>query len=285
MSGLLAVAAGLLCVIPDDAGERPASTGSAPASITPTSPTTPSTAAESTSPPRRPSAEWDRTFARIVTSVLAPGYVDEKKWGKTKNLTVGIRLEQKGLVVRPRRRRKEVKHGTWERYEIHLADPNRPVGIKVTRIRQGEEVGKSGGMELDVTVRAPLRLHGRVARWERGVQLYNISADAEADVQVALTCRMQAKLDVHQFPPGLTLRPQVTRAKVQVTSFRLQRISDLHGPLVKRLGKNLRGVLNEQLRKKEPKLVQKINRQLDKYARRLGLAEKPAADEAKGKSD
>ena len=228
-------------------------------------------------------------MSQAVTSALAPGYVDERKWGKTKNLTMGVRFEQDGLVIRPRRRRKEVKHGTWERYEIHLADPRRSIDIEVTDVRRGAEVSERGGMELDVVVRAPLKLHARVAEWRRGVQLYNVSADATADVHVVLTCRLQAALDFSRFPPGLVVHPHVTRTNVKLESFRLHRVSDLHGPLVKQLGKNLKNVLNEQLRKKEPKLVQKINRQLEKHVNRIGLGARqdktePADKASKSKS-
>ena len=58
----------------------------------------------------------------------------------------------------------------------------------------------------------------------------------------------------------------------------------MHGPLVKQLGKNLKNVLNEQLRKKEPKLVQKINRQLEKHVNRIGLGAHRDKTEPAGKA-
>ena len=64
----------------------------------------------------------------------------------------------------------------------------------------------------------------------------------------------------------------MTGASLELTDFRLQRISDLHGPLVHELGKAVREVLERTLADRRPQLVEKINRQIAKRPRALRIS-------------
>ena len=59
------------------------------------------------------------TFARLIEDAIPDHYEKEKDWGKTKNITVGIR--NKGIKLY--RRKKPVNHGVWKRYRVSLVEP------------------------------------------------------------------------------------------------------------------------------------------------------------------
>ena len=53
--------------------------------------------------------------------------------------------------------------------------------------------------------------------------------------------------DLSRLPPDLILRPTVTQADLQLVDFRLQRISDVGGPIAKELGDSLEDVLQDEI--------------------------------------
>ncbi len=207
----------------------------------------------------------DPVLTTAIRDALASPYVDEKKWGKKKNLTVGVRLERDGIVLRPKRRRKDVNHGEWERYEIKL-DPAKKDKLKLetVAVRRGNETTRGSGMEIDAKLDLPLVAHARFANWRRGVQLYSIAVDATAVVKVKLTIQVEGTLDTSRFPPKVGIRPRVTKMHVELAEFRLHKISDARGPLVRQFGKLMEDVANKQLKKRKERLIEKINRKLEK---------------------
>ena len=64
--------------------------------------------------------EWLQTLTqRIVRDNIPHKYVRDKDWGKTAERWDGIQIRRKGpLRLTTKRKWKEVKHGTWKRYEI-----------------------------------------------------------------------------------------------------------------------------------------------------------------------
>ena len=69
------------------------------------------------------------------------------------------------------------------------------------------------------------------------------------------------------------MAPRVTQAQIDLREFELHRISDADGPIVRKLGDGLKNVLQDELQDRRPKLVEKMNKSLDKQAgkRRLSL--------------
>ena len=207
---------------------------------------------------------------QAVHSILARGYIDERKWNRKAWKTVGVRVERDGLLLSVHRKKKLVNHGKWERYEVHLADPKRPLDLRMKllpaqaaeKTDDGKRSWKPGQIEWNV--RLPLRLHARWAKWERGVQLWCISANARADVDMRLVCRVTPRVDLATFPPRMTPEVRATTLRLRVRSFTLERISQLHGPLVRELGKAMPSVLNDFLAAREPKLLERVNRKLAK---------------------
>ena len=110
-----------------------------------------------------------------------------------------------------------------------------------------------------------LLVSGRWSEWRQGVQLFSVSADADARVQIRAVCEVGIAIGVAEGSPRLTLSPRVADAAIELTDFRLQRISKLDGPAVHKLGHAMRGVLQGEIDDRRAKLVGRINTQIEKH--------------------
>ena len=113
-------------------------------------------------------------------------------------------------------------------------------------------------------MRAKLDVYGRLQEWKRGVRLFSISADAVADVELNLDCRLTTKLDTSKLPPDILMQPKVLDAKAKLVQLELERLSKANGPLVHEFGDGLEKILRKKLVEKNEKLTAKINRQIKK---------------------
>ena len=199
--------------------------------------------------------------------VVPDQYVDESKWNLTKYHTIGLRVEGKGLKARVRRRKKEVKHGLWKRYQIDLPDSDQ-WDISLSEMR---DLG-DGRVGFSASFRTPLQVLARASHWERDLQLYSISAQADATVKLSVDCEMSMKVNATRFPPDIQLVPAVTDARLQVEHFRLNRVSQLRGPLVRELGEEAHDILQREINKRREKLTSKLNKQIEKNQSKLTLS-------------
>jgi hypothetical protein len=208
------------------------------------------------------------TVANMLRDRLPEKYVNDKHWGKTKPVFDGIRLRREGLKIETERRWKQVNDGVWKRYEIELPEDRDAISLTVDRL---EVVDNQRG-RIVLHLETPVHLFGRVAVWERGVQLVSIHADADAKVRLALTADVGLRFDILRIPPDVVLDPRVLDARIELVDFRLKRVSQLHGPLAKHLGEGLRETIDDHVAAANATLVEKLNRQIDKQRDRLRLA-------------
>jgi hypothetical protein len=125
---------------------------------------------------------------------------------------------------------------------------------------------------LDVTVVASLAVYGRQSVWEHGVQLYSLSAEADARVKLWARVDVATHLDPTRFPPDVSLNPEVKEAKLEIPDFRMRRIGELHGPVVRSLSHATREALEEKLDDDNAKIVAKLNKAIDKQEHKLKLS-------------
>ena len=206
------------------------------------------------------SERFQELVTELVRGTIPHNYVNEKDWGKTKEVVRGLYIKREGLRIKTHRTRKPVNHGTWKRHRIDLLDPAQSFHVQLQRIRSLPQ----GGVAFDIICDAKLRVSGRVSQWQQGVQLASLSAEADAAVRLTMQCEMMARIDATHTIPDLELDPVVRSAALYIKSFRLREISRLDGPLIKALSASVREVLEDEVEKRRDKLVQKINRQIDK---------------------
>ena len=217
----------------------------------------------------RDAPEWFQgMMQRIVRENLPDKYVQDKDWGKTDQRWNGLKFRRDGLKLSTKRQWKAVNHGTWKRYEITQVDPVENLFMRI------ENVHDAGAGKVGFEVRLASRLHvlGRTSKWAKGVQVYSVSAEAEADVEMKIGCHVGMRLDFTKFPPDVSLVPEVTQANLDVTRFELQRLSKLDGPVIKQLSNSAHKVLLDKIEEQQARLPEKINRQIAKNQDKLRLS-------------
>lgn len=207
-------------------------------------------------------------FQQLLVGNIPHDYEDRDEWGKTKKVWDGVHIRLDGLQVRTKRKWKQVNQGTWKMHKISLVDPEEHLQIELRNLRRIQP----GTWSFDLMLAARLNAYGRVSEWQRGIRLFSVSGDARVDVRLVMQCELKASLEPVGFPPDVVIEPRVTTAKLEMNDFRLRRISHADGPLVKQLGKSIRGVVEDELAKKDKKLVTKINRAIAKHQDELRLS-------------
>jgi hypothetical protein len=212
--------------------------------------------------PASPQANEANSFNQLVRTLVllsAPlEYENTKDWGHTKRMWDGLKVSRRGLKIRTKRRWKDARHGTWNRYKVWLIDPDRHFDFELANLRLTDD----NQVAFELTVDARLGAFGRLSEWQYDVQLYSLSAEAEARIRLWISFELSARLDTDTFPPDVVIQPMVSDAKLQLVDFRLHRISDADGPLVKQLGKGISEILEDELRKRRGKLVKRMNLQI-----------------------
>lgn len=217
-------------------------------------------------------AATDSGLSEFVTGVvrthLPENYEKRKNWDNTTAVFDHLEVERKGLKIETRRKYKQANHGTWTMYRITFPKPEE-LQVRITNIRQLED-GRAG---FDVEFSTPLDLFGRLSEWQRGIQLISLSADCSARVHLQATCATRVKLERNgKLIPDVQLEPEVISAKLEMTEFRLHRLSQLHGPLAKHLGTEAREIIEDELASRNAELPAKLNKQLAKQHDKLRLS-------------
>lgn len=207
-------------------------------------------------------------LTEVVRAYIPIDYENTKDWGKTKEVTRGIRIRREGLRITTKRRKKPVNHGTWKRYKIHLVDPGDNLRMRVENYSEKPDHRVS----MDLVIDAKLDASGRLSHWERGLQLFSVSAAATSDVQLRITCDVGLKLDPSEFPPAVALDPVVTDANLLLKDFRLRQVSELRGSAAKSLSSSVREAVEDVIEAKRTRIVKKMNDKIDRSRDRLRLS-------------
>jgi hypothetical protein len=162
----------------------------------------------------------------------------------------------------------EANDGKWTHYRVRLVDPEEQFEVRVSQMQEIE----GGRVAMDVSAVARVDVFGRQSLWTRGIQLYSLSAEADARVRFTAHVEVATRIDPTVFPPDVHLAPSVTTARLDILDFRLRRISRADGPLVRALSHSVREMLEDKLVEDNAKLVAKLNKQLAKQDDKLKLS-------------
>jgi hypothetical protein len=203
----------------------------------------------------------------LIAAAVPREFEGEKDWGKTKNVTTGLRSEGNFFRFDIHSKKNEVNDGVWKKYRITLIDPDKNLELRIDNMHRLE----SGKYALTLFVAAKVHGWARAVVYEHGVHV--ISLEAEGDTSIRLWVDAEVGVETVQsstFIPGLELRPVVTDARLKFDDFKLTRISEVHGTIAKELGELLRKELQKKL--SGPNLVDRFNHALQKHPERLRLS-------------
>ena len=204
----------------------------------------------------------------MVRQNLPEEFESLDNWGRTTEVWDGVDVRREGLQIKTKRRKRQVNDGTWKRYHVRLIEPEEGLNIQVLDVRPLPD----GRVEFEVMADAKLEMFARLSQWERGVQLVSLSVNAQAETQFRVRGDVGVQLDPTRLPPDVILDPVVRAAELRLVAFRLDRISQVGGPVARELGRQARSLLNKELARQSERLPDKTNRQIDKNRQRLRLS-------------
>jgi hypothetical protein len=262
--------------VPQPVEVFPISSAAAPPLLTPTVawPETPAGGAvprvvtgavETTDPNNLASPQIVAWLKQLIRDNLPETYEDNKKWDQQKEVWDGVDFSHDGLKLKTKRKHKLVNHGTWTRYRLQTVDPETHLEIQFHKL----EVIPNGKIAFDVSVEMLLDVFGRMSQWVRDVQIISLSANADAVCKLSVAGTIEFQLNPLRIPPDIRIKPHVDSARVDISYFRVKRISQLGGPMAAQLGNGLRHALEEKLEDSNEKLPDKMNRQLEKHSDRM----------------
>ncbi len=199
------------------------------------------------------------TFARLIEDAIPAYYDKQKDWGKTKNITVGLDADHGKL----RRRKKPVNHGVWKHYQAWLVDPDQNLSVSIDNLRTLD----GGRVGFTLVLSAKLDLWARAKIYQYGVHLLALEAEGQTAFDLALDCEVGVQLKNTDGKSRVAIDPRVADARLALRDFRLDRVSDAKGPLVRELGEEVKKLIEAELQ--GPTLTAKLNRAIDKKRGRL----------------
>lgn len=217
-------------------------------------------------PEEVPFAPEVNNFIKGMALILLPKeYSDEDDWNLHKRVQSGLNVKLDGLKLDTSRRWKDVRHGTWQRLNATLIDPENHFQLAISLLPQSE----SGDPRYRVRAAMRLRATGQQQRWNFGVQLYSISADVIADV--AFDADIQFRNQIVESDDGRKLRvlPHVETAKARIQSLSLRNVSHAKGGAVREFGNVVESMAKRVVKKKNQKLAAKINGKILKKPERF----------------
>ena len=210
----------------------------------------------------------DALITKIVLKNIPHEFKEDKDWGGQELRWNGVSMRRDGLKIRTHRKKKMVNHGTWKKYDVSLLNPQEQFSISVKNMREAED----GKMAFDVYIAANLKIDGRQAKWVKGVQLYNVSIDGKARVNLKATIELYTLMELTKFPPDLVFRPEAQAVDISIEDFRIDRISKVGGEVAQHITRLARGAIEDRLEKEEAKTVKKLNAEFSKNADKLKLS-------------
>ena len=209
-------------------------------------------------------------LTQLVLKHMPHEYNKDKNWGNQSKRWSGVkfRRDTDDGKLETKRRYKQVNHGTWRKYSAKLADPSKKFAVELADFG----TTKDRRTEFDISFLADLTLDARQSKWVKGVQLYSVSAEGTATVRLSVHCELGIDMDLSRFPPELVLDPSVTKARIDVDKFDLQRVSKAGGEFAQQVTRLARKELDDKIDEHEKKLVKKINEEIEENRGKLRLS-------------
>ena len=202
----------------------------------------------------------DKLLTRLVLENIPHEFEDTKDWGRQVERWDGVKFQREGLKIATKRRKKLVNDGTWTRYSVQLRDPKEKFSIQIKNMRESTQ----NKFTLEVHFVSELSLAARHSKWLRGVQLFTVSAEGFASLRLVVSVDLEITPVSLKIPPDFIVSPVVKKADIELDEFRIDRIAKIGGEVSQQITKAIRSELDEKIEKKEPKLVLRMNKEINK---------------------
>ena len=154
--------------------------------------------------------------ARIIAAEIPREYERSKDWGRTKEVTTGLRSSGNFFKFDIHRKRSEVKDGVWKKYRLTLVEPEKNLVVSIENLRTLE----SGRIALTLNVAAKLHAWARIKVYESGVHIIAVEAEGDTKVRLSLDANLGVRSVMSKsYLPGVVIDPVVTDARLTFEEF------------------------------------------------------------------
>ena len=130
----------------------------------------------------------------------------------------------------------------------------------------------SGRIVFGLTLSAKLAGDARWERWRQGIKMLNTHIEADGKVDIYLAGEIGIKLVSGDTLPAVAIEPVITKVDIMLRQFDLERVSKLDGIAAHELGEGLKDRIQKELNRREPKIVAKLNKSIEKRKDKLRLS-------------
>jgi hypothetical protein len=202
-----------------------------------------------------PHAELSKLLQQTIIPMIPKQWEDLSQWGPTIPIPPNLILQLNTRTKVKVGDHEELPHGTWKRTRLWFDDPAKDVKITV------KDVQKPEGKPYQVKVEAVAALHAERERrqWLKGIQLAMVQVEGDATVGLTFDVEVTSSLNVKKLPPEVLLAPKVTKVSIEMKEFQIRKAGPFDGPLVRELSMELKGVVQELVRTREPTIEDYAN--------------------------
>jgi len=206
-----------------------------------------------------------------VRRTLPESYHNDKDWGKKTRVYAGVKLTKHDGNLSTKRQWKELGHGRWVRYDIHLRDPNDPgrLAIRITRA----ELGEDRRIHFEAQIDTLLDVEVHQERWNLGTRLFSVSVLAQASLRMVVAGDIGFEFDLTRVPPDVLADPHIASTQLTLVNLRVDRVSKIGGEVAEAVGDIAERIIrDEYLPKQQSKIADRLNGQIDRRRDRLRLS-------------
>lgn len=215
-------------------------------------------------------AALNQWLTQLVLAELPHQYTDDRRWGQQQQVYAGFKFRRDQKRLETERVWKMVNHGRWQKYSVSLRDPLRQFSVAIPGVRQTAE----GALVVEIDISAALNISARQSQWQRGVQLYSLSGEGWAQIDLHVECELttQLKRDAQADKKSrhlLSFQPRVLRAELNLREFHLDRISKVGGEVSQQLGRWIEDELRQKISEQSSELTVRLNKQIERNLDKL----------------
>lgn len=218
--------------------------------------------------PASPNEALASLAKEIILESLPPEFEKKKDWGRQKQIFGGYHWVYRGDHWHFDERKELVNDGLWRMYRARLINPEKNLHVQISQPR----AAGTGRTAFQVFLTARLWTEARQERWVLGVKGLNFHVEAEATVQARLDIEVGVRPAATGGFGSIEIMPKVTNVDLQLDDLSLKQVGVIGGDLAQELGNAWRGVIENELRDREPDVKKKINAAIAKRRDKLCLS-------------
>jgi hypothetical protein len=207
------------------------------------------------------------SFQDLVRQEILDGlkseYQSQHRWGQQTE-SKEVKVRGKWFEPHLEKTTKEVNDGLWQRFVTTVVEPDQNLKTHVEQIRATPD-----GVAFSLAAQAKVSGRGQFERWRKGIQLFDVSTDADATVKAHIQCAVAIRREPGRLVDDVLLDPQVTAIELELIDLDLKRIGKLGHDVSRELGDALRPTIADELVRREPQIVERANVSLHRHPERL----------------